>query len=123
MEKRLNRRDGHWLKEEEEECTRGKFCEVNEGGVANQGDNDGSVDNPVNKVAGLVATSHAGASCVGGVWNGSGGTGTSSWEHMQKTRVRDLKAAAAEVKQRMAFLVANLCSTFFYYLLPPPSGH
>ncbi|KAJ7801765.1 hypothetical protein B0H14DRAFT_3489237 [Mycena olivaceomarginata] len=98
---------------------------------------------------------------VGGVWNGSGGTSTSSWEHMQETRVRDLKAAAAEVKQRMVvsiaaditsgkikpkvkrnrqpksakqideddyndedgFLVANLCSTFFYYLLPPPSGH
>ncbi|KAJ7358380.1 hypothetical protein DFH08DRAFT_1075483 [Mycena albidolilacea] len=33
---------------------------------------------------------------VGGVWNGSGGTGTSSWEHMQEKRVKDLKAAAVE---------------------------
>jgi hypothetical protein len=38
---------------------------------------------------------------VEGVWNGSGGTGTSSWEYMQQKRVRDLKAAAAEAKQRM----------------------
>ncbi|KAJ7837578.1 hypothetical protein B0H14DRAFT_2589176 [Mycena olivaceomarginata] len=48
---------------------------------------------------------------VGGVWNGSGGTGTSSWEHMQEKRVRDLKAAAAEANQRMeASITADIMS-------------
>jgi hypothetical protein len=40
---------------------------------------------------------------VGGVWNGSG---ASNWEHMQEMRVRDFKAAAAEVKQRMEASIA-----------------
>jgi hypothetical protein len=48
---------------------------------------------------------------VGGVQNGSGGTGTSSWEHMQEKRVRDLKAAA-EAKQRMeASITADIVSS------------
>jgi hypothetical protein len=48
---------------------------------------------------------------VGDVWNGSGGTCTSSWEHMQEKRVRDLKAAAAEAKQRMeASITADITS-------------
>ncbi|KAJ7803254.1 hypothetical protein B0H14DRAFT_3487683 [Mycena olivaceomarginata] len=43
---------------------------------------------------------------VGGVQNGSSGTGTSTWEHMPEKRVRDLKAAAAEAKQRMEVSIA-----------------
>jgi hypothetical protein len=62
MEERPEWRDEHGLKEEEEEHTGGKFCKVSEGGVANQGENDSSVDNPVGKVGGLITTSPMGGS-------------------------------------------------------------
>ncbi|KAJ7788841.1 hypothetical protein B0H14DRAFT_2627858 [Mycena olivaceomarginata] len=80
----MSRGDGHGLKEEEE-WTQGKFCKAH----CNQ--------SHVCLLCWVMDASHE----VGGVRNGSGSTGTSSWEHMQEKRVRDLKAAAAETKQRM----------------------